>query len=1264
MSAARLHSSRIRAGSRRALAMPVIAAAALILHAIGGLAGNSVSGDLKGMVVDAGDGSPVAAAVIEVHNEASGARWSTLSFADGSYKIAMLSSGRYTVLCRHPDYLDVPPYGPVYVALVKPTSLKVPPFAMRKKPGQTTRGASGQRAPFFVLRRPQSGLGARGLFEEWLPGGPAVDAPEPVPQVLPQPQPAALPPGQAQAVQLVNSENALRGGNFEERYLSSLPLPGIRTFDNLAFLVAGVSEPPEPLSSSAGPAVGRGLGTPGQFSVNGMRSRANSFTLDGSDNNDQDIAVRRQGFLSLASQSIESIQEFQIATLLWDAELGRNLGSQVNAVSKSGTDRLHGQVYGFLTDSRVNARNFFDYMEGPAPGKDPFTRVQAGIAGGGPLVRGRTHLQGSFEYQSVQTSHERHFSTPRGDERRFLGLDRFKVITSPVSLNSAFDYETSAGATPLGLNLLSLLPPPNNPAGPFGSNTYSRLLPAGGTGAVASIKATHQVATRHSLAVRYNFTDDERRLPSVGNALSSTIDSATRAQNISLILDSALSRTSLNQARFSFGRTRLRFAELEGGLLSLAREDRVLRGSIDAFLKTGEPIGGEVTASSSTGPLGELIVRPFSPVGLDAAGFPQSRTNNTLQFADTVSKVWRSHTLKFGGDIRIGQFNSREDRNYRASVEVNNGTVEIVDLDAGSSSGPRFLHGIQFANIGQVSSIFQTITAGPPNSHVGLRFREFNFFVNDNWRIRPALHLDWGVRYERNTVPREVNARIENALALNGLPASGSSPFDSLAATAAFDRAVAAYRTILESRTSIYRPDNWNFGPHVGLAWDPGGGGRMSVRSGYGIYHDTILGAVVSQSRNAFPSEIPFLSEATFFGHDGLNANNPAFFGLRDAQGRFQSFLIQGTNQLAGSRRDFVALVGALLDSATEAGGLTFTLPDNRLRSPYVQQWHLTLERELRDDYVVGLSYVGTKGTRLTRLTTPNGGARITPHQTVVLRRGAAPAVSFDTSNPTRKIQYAIGRPVAALGAYRIFENSAVSSYNALQVEARRRYSRGLTFTAAYTWSHAIDEVSDFIETGGAPSLPQDAGNLKAERGSAAYDVRHRFAASAIADLPSLPGNRGIAAVILTDWQLSSILYARSGQPFTLAVPVDANLDGNLTDRPSTTEGLLFFDGHGPRRVALGPGRSVEDFYVAGRNGVVGRGTGRGDTLVNWDVALTRTIRFRDARSLELRVEAFNLLNRANFSLPVRTIGDPGFGSSTSTATPARVVQFAARISF
>src|SRR5262249_9636579 len=195
---------------------------------------------------------------------------------------------------------------------------------------------------------------------------------------------------------------------FAELQLESLPLGGLtdmRTFDQLAFLLPGVAPPPY-TPGVRGPGVGYGIGTAGEFSVNGMRARSNNFTVDGSDNNDPDVGVRRQGFVSLVPQSIESINEVEISTLLWDSELGRNAGSQVNAFSMGGGNQFQGQPYGLFTDSRLNARNFFDYTGGPAGGIDAYTRSQAGFVLGGPIVRNRTQFFLSFEHQDINASSE------------------------------------------------------------------------------------------------------------------------------------------------------------------------------------------------------------------------------------------------------------------------------------------------------------------------------------------------------------------------------------------------------------------------------------------------------------------------------------------------------------------------------------------------------------------------------------------------------------------------------------------------------------------------------------------------------------------------------------------------------------------------------------------------------------------------------------------------------------------------------------------
>jgi len=182
--------------------------------------------------------------------------------------------------------------------------------------------------------------------------------------------PAPVPPQAPEDSEVrasINSSDGRRGGSFAERELSLLPIGSmtlLRSFDELALLLPGVAPPPQTLGGVAGPGVGAGVGSAGQFSVNGLRSRANNFTVDGSDNNDEDIGVRRQGFVALIPQPIESVKEYQAITLVAPAQFGRNIGAQVNAVSKSGGNETHGSLYAFFNSSQLNARSFFDTTNG------------------------------------------------------------------------------------------------------------------------------------------------------------------------------------------------------------------------------------------------------------------------------------------------------------------------------------------------------------------------------------------------------------------------------------------------------------------------------------------------------------------------------------------------------------------------------------------------------------------------------------------------------------------------------------------------------------------------------------------------------------------------------------------------------------------------------------------------------------------------------------------------------------------------------------
>jgi hypothetical protein len=1095
---------------------------------------------------------------------------------------------------------------------------------------------------------------------------------QPTPAPTKQQQPA--PAKEIDSSLLVNKIDPMRGGNFTSLQLWTLPLGAgntMRSFDELAFLLPGVSPPPY-TPGVRGPGVGFGIGTAGQFSVNGMRARSNNFNIDGSDNNDPDVGVRRQGFVALVPQPIESVQEFQMSTLLWSAEFGRNMGSQVNAVSKAGGNSVHGQAYGFFTDSSLNARNAFN----SSGREDPFTRSQAGFAIGGPVVRDRVQFFGSFEHVDVNASSTQHFSSPTLAERRFT-FDKFQVLdlfSPPVFLQG--------GITPVGLDVLSLFPTPNNPGGPFGANTYTEVLPADGDASIASFRVTGRVTPNNTLTGRYNFTDDSRALPSVNQAIRSTIEAKTRTQNLAIIFDSGITGTLFNQGRFSYGRSRISFPEFNTSPLLLPGNQ------------------------ASLGPIGEIVVAPFSPVGVDTFSFPQGRENATFQFADTLSINYRSHSAKFGADIRPIHLDSFQDRLYRPLATFGEGLLQPFDLDSSSgslSNADNFsvLSGVQSAALGLPSSILQTITAGKPDSHIRLRSTEYNFFFNDNWRARPNLTVDYGLRYEYNTVPREQNRRIENALALKDLPTAGGSRFDDTVSTDAFNAAVSAYKQVLAGRTGIYDPDKNNFGPHIGFAWSPtaergvlatlfGKQNATVIRGGYGVYYDTILGAVVSQSRNVFPTEIPINVTPSFIPFSPSFLLNPSFLRLVNSQGTVSDpLLLSGSNQFGLKPEDFVAAIGAIFrintNTGDPGGGLAFTLPQKNLRTPYAQQWHLTFERQMSNDYLVSAAYVGTKGTKLTRLATPNGGPTPTTFVPVIVSVDHRPlefAAVINSLTGTLNGVNGITRPFPALGAFQIFENTASSNYHALQLEARKRYSHGYQFTVAYTWSHAIDDVSDVFPIAGAPVLAQgrNSGSLAtedpanfitSERADANFDIRQRFVASLVWDLPFYRDSRAGAARWLGGWQISSIYQAHTGQPFTINLPFDDNGDGNLSDRPVSAFGLVTNKGHGSSRVSLLPRfqtlTDINEFFGEKRiiNQVrIPRNTFRGDNFRNLDLAVSKRFRFNENRSLDFRTEMFNSLNRANYGLPVRVLSAPGFGSSYDTVNPARIIQFAMKFSF
>jgi hypothetical protein len=472
---------------------------------------------------------------------------------------------------------------------------------------------------------------------------------------------------------------------------------------------------------------------------------------------------------------------------------------------------------------------------------------------------------------------------------------------------------------------------------------------------------------------------------------------------------------------------------------------------------------------------------------------------------------------------------------------------------------------------------------------------------------------------------------------------------------ATFGQSISGFDTFLSGRFKTYRTDGNNIAPHIAFAWDPFKTGKTSIRGGYSIYYDQILGAVISQSRNVFPT---FLT-VNFGGFNpncvadpvGCTQNPLNLLHNLVAQNPSAAFARPGTlNQYNGAFGDPVlaAITAAFVTNLTTGPG--FILPNVRLDTPYAQHWGLTVEREFLKDFLLSVGYVGTKGTHLLRFATPNLGpnsiALVGAIQTVqpFPNRSDLLFPSFFGINiPPSGSSDSVFRPFPLLGSFASIESDANSNYHSLQVQLNKRFARGVQFTTAYTWSHAIDEVSDLFDLAGAPALPQNSFDRRAERGDANFDVRHRFAYSLVWNLPGFSHRNPLFG----GWQVASTGQFQTAQPYSVLFCCDINLDGNATDRISFLSSTGADPGSAPRN------------------------TFRAQNMAVVNLAVNKFFSIGENNRLEFRSEFFNLFNRAHYGVPVNRLF---FGNLTTepltqknyvdTRLPARTIQFALKYSF
>ena len=564
---------------------------------------------------------------------------------------------------------------------------------------------------------------------------------------------------------------------------------------------------------------------------------------------------------------------------------------------------------------------------------------------------------------------------------------------------------------------------------------------------------------------------------------------------------------------------------------------------------------------------------------------------------------------------------------------------------------------VDLAAASAASGFFQTLTTGS-DSGINLRFYQLDFFAQDEWRARPNLSLSAGLRYEYNTPPRETSRRIESTF---------NDPALAL---------VPGLSNFINGRTRIFDPDRNNFSPRLGLAYSPrlfGPRGSTVLRAGYGHYTDQIPGAVVSQSRSVFPN---FLTVNTAGGLGNLFSPLVPLSLLNPSDPNL-GLVLPGTLNLLDpsdtlaahlARINLLARAAGLLPGAS---GVEFTLPSRRLAMPGAHHYSLSFEQRLGADAIVSVSYVGTQGHNLLRFTTPNLG----PNAVSLIDNFD---VGLDVNDPaafqplffgvavapgTRAggLNFTGGRPVPFFGGVRRFETRARSRYDAAQLELRGRMRERLRYQLSYTFGKALDDVSDVFDLAGASALPQDSLSFAGEYGPANYDVRHLVAFDAVYDLPRF--RQRAARLLFGGLRLASTGHFRTGQPFTVNSIFDVNLDGNLTDRLDTTEGLVV-TGDRLQPLLLTTNDLASLLAPVGEDGHVARNTFRAGSVFELNLAVAKIFLFSEGRALLVRTEVFNLTDRANFGVPVRFLEAPAFGRATSTITPARRIQFYLRYSF
>jgi outer membrane receptor protein involved in Fe transport len=1131
---------------------------------------------------------------------------------------------------------------------------------------------------------------------------------------------------------LVDTTSTQLGAVMGDHQVSNLPLNSRDTYQLLQ-LQPGVMS-----TIGSSNTLIYGSDSPGAVSVNGGRGRANNFSVNGGDANDLFVN------LPTVQPTPDSIQEFRVLTNTFDAEYGRNSGSVVNVVTKSGTNNLHGNVYEFFRNTVLNADEYcLTSASGLPCAKPQSNQNQFGGTLGGPIVKNSTFFFVSYEGRRVRqgirsqavtvpTLAERPSATqPYANFSDIGGFGTAAALSNPQLLDSRPGCDQAvgySGGIPAGTLYTSLFP--NNqiplacmdptavdllqfvPTNPNGGNLITTTPVSSVRGDQFTAKLDRRLTDKQNLSIYYYFNDDNTlspfdnfeltgaNVPGFGSRL------AERIQQWNITHTWTLTNSTVNEFRFNYNREgQETFQKPQNTELvpnSCPPPPSWLTAPVPCFYgdNSSDPLGSQYGIhpflSAAQEGLPFIAISGGFAIGNNSEGqLPQ--VGNSFQWSDNITKVSGTHTMKFGADFRKQQFNQFYYYNVNGTFDYYGGGPN----DTGSANlYPNFLLGLpdQFGQgAGQVEYVRST---------------SVYLFAQDSWKIKPNLTLNYGLRWELDTPLTDKAKHVQTfrpGESSTVFPCGG--PNTDCTSQSPIGLVVPGDPGVPAGMTQTYYKA---FAPRIGLAWSPGSSGKTSFRAGWGMFYNPIEQLVLAQ----FGAEPPF-GGSTFVYETQFNLPFLSQDGSTSYLNPFNGVL----NPQRGTAQDWAIFEPMLLFGDFQP----------HMRTQYSTQYNFTIQRELARDMKLELSYVGSQGHRLLAthdinysnpqtcldianiaganassvqdgfgdnvtcgqfledapfVIQPNTVLPVDLHLPYAQNHSVIPAgtnvgpngitliglrpYSSPQCNPLNGYNFNTsafinGCPVSGVPVFSsIFAQDTIagSSYNSLQASLEKRFSHGLQFSAAYTFSKSLDEASSF--EGILNPLP-GAHN----RALSLFDARQRFVISYFWDIPTKKYN-GFAGKLLDGWALSGITTYQTGFPIRITSASDNELMNSFDfELPGEPNQIAPFSWHRPQSNGNyyfnNPTSQDSIFSESGIFGYVGsapRTICCGPGISDSDFVVIKTIPVTEKNHFEFRGEIFNIFNHTQFYNPDGNSTDgTQFGQVTEVKDP-RLVQFALKFFF